>query len=75
MIDLMPTYRVGKFNPYLNYRWFSERQGNRRNSVQLPAYGVLSAGITGGVTPKLTLSVQASNLLNSAGILLFCCFA
>ena len=71
MVDLTPTYRIGKFSPYVNYRWFSERQGNRRNSVQLASYGVLNAGITGDVTPKLTVAVQATNLFNSAGILLF----
>ena len=71
IVDITPTLRVGKFSPYVNYRWFSERQGNRRNSIQLPAYGVLGAGITGDVTAKLTLAVQATNLLNSAGILLF----
>ncbi len=71
IVDITPTYRVGKFSPYLNYRWFSERQGNRRNSVQLAAYGVLSAGVSGALTSRLDLSIQASNLLNSAGILLF----
>lgn len=71
IVDITPTFRVGKFSPYLNYRWFSERQGNRRNSVQLAAYGVLSAGVSGALTSRLDLSVQVSNLLNSAGILLF----
>lgn len=71
ILDLTPTLTAGKFSPYINYRWFSERQGNRRNSVQLPAYGVLSAGITGDINRSLTFSAQVSNLLNSAGILLF----
>ena len=71
MIDVTPTYRVGKFSPYVNYRWFSERQGNRRNSAQLASYGVVSVGINGELTPKLSLSVQATNVLNGAGILLF----
>lgn len=71
MIDLTPSYRIGKLSPYVNYRWFSERQGNRRNSIQLPAYGILSAGISGELTPKLAFSAQVTNALNSAGILLF----
>ena len=71
MVDLTPSYRIGKFSPYVNYRWFSQRQGNRRNSIQLPAYGVLSAGISGDLTNKLSVSAQATNLLNSAGILFF----
>ncbi len=71
ILDITPTFHVGKFSPYLNYRWFSERQGNRRNSVQLAAYGVLSAGVSGDLTSKFNISVQTSNLLNSAGILLF----
>ncbi len=71
IIDLTPTYRIGRFSPYLNYRWFSERQGNRRNSIQLPAYGVLGAGIVGELTSRLLLAVQGSNLLNGAGVLIF----
>ena len=71
ILDITPSLRIGKFTPYINYRWFSERQGNRRNSIQLASYGVVNAGITGEITSKFTLSVQGSNLLNSAGILLF----
>ncbi|MCU0340012.1 MAG: TonB-dependent receptor, partial [Spirosomaceae bacterium] len=71
ILDFTPSYRIGKFTPYLNYRWMSERQGNRRNSVTLPAYGVVGLGVTGDLTSKLSLAVQASNVLNNAGILLY----
>jgi iron complex outermembrane recepter protein len=71
IIDITPSLKIGKFTPYVNYRWFSERQGNRRNSVQLASYGVVNAGITGDLTSKFSISVQGNNLLNSAGILLF----
>ena len=71
ILDITPSFRIGKFTPYLNYRWFSERQGNRRNTIQLASYGVLNAGISGDITSKFTLSVQGNNLLNSAGVLLF----
>ena len=71
ILDITPSLKIGKFTPYINYRWFSERQGNRRNSVQLASYGVVNAGITGDLTSKFSISVQGNNLLNSAGILLF----
>ena len=71
ILDVTPSYRLGKFTPYINYRWMSERQGNRRNSITLPAYGVLGLGITGDLTSKLSIAIQASNILNNAGILLF----
>lgn len=71
IIDITPSYKIGKFTPYINYRWFSERQGNRRNSVSLDAYGVLSAGVMGDITSKFSVAIQASNVLNSAGINLF----
>jgi iron complex outermembrane recepter protein len=71
ILDITPSLRVGKFTPYINYRWFSERQGNRRNSIQLASYGVVNAGVTGDLTSKFSISVQGNNLLNSAGILLF----
>ena len=71
MFDITPSYRIGKFSPYINYRWFSERSGNRRNTIVLPSYGVLGAGITGDLNSKVSVAIQANNLLNSAGILLF----
>jgi iron complex outermembrane recepter protein len=71
IIDITPSLKIGKFTPYINYRWFSERQGNRRNSIQLASYGVVNAGITGDLTSKFSVSIQGNNLLNSAGILLF----
>ena len=71
MFDITPSYRIGKFSPYINYRWFSERSGNRRNTIVLPSYGVLGAGITGDLNSKVSVALQANNLLNSAGILLF----
>ena len=71
ILDITPSLKIGKFTPYINYRWFSERQGNRRNSIQLASYGVVNAGVTGDLTSKFSISVQGNNLLNSAGILLF----
>ncbi|TAF26378.1 MAG: TonB-dependent receptor [Runella slithyformis] len=71
MIDVTPSYKIGKFSPYLNYRYFSKRMGNRRNTIELPAYGVVSAGIMADLSNHFNVSVQASNLLNSAGILLY----
>ncbi len=71
ILDITPSYRIGKFTPYINYRWFSERQGNRRNSVQLASYGVLSLGVTGDLNSKFSVALQVSNALNSAGINLF----
>ncbi len=71
ILDITPSYKIGKFTPYINYRWFSERQGNRRNTVQLASYGVLSAGVTGDLNARFSVAVQASNILNSAGINLF----
>ena len=71
ILDITPSLKIGKFTPYVNYRWFSERQGNRRNSIQLASYGVVNAGITGDLTSKFSVSIQGNNLLNSAGILLF----
>ena len=71
ILDITPSLKIGKFTPYINYRWFSERQGNRRNSIQLASYGVLNAGISGDLTSKFSISIQGNNLLNSAGLLLF----
>ncbi len=71
MIDLTPSYEIGKFAPYLNFRWFSKRMGNRRNTIELPAYGLLNGGIMFEASRRLRVALQGSNLLNSAGILSF----
>lgn len=70
MFDVTPSYKVGKFTPYLNYRYFGKRYGNRRNTIELPAYGVLSAGIMADIN-RFNFALQGSNLLNSTGILNF----
>lgn len=70
MFDITPTVKVGKFSPYLNYRFFGQRFANRRNTIELPAYGVLGAGIMAEFG-KLNVGIQGTNLLNSTGLLNF----
>ncbi|MBC6605930.1 TonB-dependent receptor [Hymenobacter sp. BT188] len=63
-------YSFKGFDVFANYRWFGERYANKRNTIQLPSYGVLFAGLGynfGGTLQGVQLRVQASNLLNTLG--------
>lgn len=67
LIDLTADYSVSGFNVFANYRYFGEQFANKRNTLKMPAYGLLFGGVS-YTLPKtgLRFSVQGSNLLNKA---------
>ncbi len=70
-LDLTPSYRLGIFDGYLNWRFTGERFANRRNTLTLPAFSQVNTGINARLNEHLRLSVHANNLLNSAGLMNF----
>ena len=70
MLDITPTVKFGKFSPYINYRYFGKRYGNRRNTIELDPYSVVGAGVMVEFS-KFNIGVQATNLFNSTGLLNF----
>ena len=63
-------YTLKGFDVFANYRWFGERYANRRNTIKLPSYGILFAGLGynfSGPLRGVEVRVQASNLLNARG--------
>ncbi|TDB64448.1 TonB-dependent receptor [Arundinibacter roseus] len=63
-------YQLGKLKPYLNWTYVGERYANRRNTVSLPSYSVLNAGISAKFGSVL-ITAMANNLLNGSGLVSF----
>ncbi|MEM9820049.1 MAG: TonB-dependent receptor [Bacteroidota bacterium] len=69
--ELTPSYRLGRHRVFASYRYLGERQANIANAFQLPAFGMLSAGIDSRITRQLNATLIINNLLNSAGLMNF----
>ena len=44
-LDLSPSWQMGPLNTYLNWRFTGERYANRRNTLTLPAFHQINAGL------------------------------
>jgi iron complex outermembrane recepter protein len=53
---------------YVNYRYIGGQYVDIANNVHLPGYGLLAAGITLDLTPKLNMNVSGQNLTNKIGL-------
>lgn len=71
MIDITPSYQFKNIKAYVNYRYTGKRWGNRRNTVELDAFGLLSAGISAQLTESLSLNVSGTNLAGTEALLLY----
>ncbi|QJX48907.1 TonB-dependent receptor [Hymenobacter taeanensis] len=65
-------YTRSGFTVFSNYRWFGKRYATKRNTIELPSYGVLYGGlgyVFGGenLLKGLEVRVQGANLLNKIG--------
>jgi catecholate siderophore receptor len=52
----------------VDYQYFGDRYSDAANSLELPAYDVLSANLRWSPMEKLTLYVRGENLLNEVGL-------
>ncbi|MBC7893426.1 MAG: TonB-dependent receptor [Sphingobacteriaceae bacterium] len=67
LLDFTADYSVKGFNVFANYRYFGKQFANKRNTLEMPAYGLLFGGAAYTIPGTgLRLSVQGSNLLNEA---------
>ncbi len=71
MLDITPSYQMGKVKIYANYRYTGKRWGNRRNTVELQGFGLLGAGVSVRFNENITLNVNGSNILDTQALLLF----
>jgi iron complex outermembrane recepter protein len=58
----------GRGRVYVNYRYIGGQYVDIANNVHLPGYGLLAAGITLDLTPKLNMNVSGQNLTNKIGL-------
>lgn len=66
-LDFTVDYTISKFNVYANVRYIGARQGNRRNTFELPAFAEFGAGASYQLN-NFKLAVQGINIFNSKGI-------
>lgn len=69
LADVAAAYRIGAAEVFGNYRYTGDRAANRPNTITIPGFAELSAGIGFGLGPT-RVTVQGSNLLNRQAILL-----
>lgn len=58
----------GRGRVYVTYRYIGSQYVDIANQLKLPGYGLLSAGLTFDITPKLNLNVSGQNLTNQIGL-------
>lgn len=71
MFDITPSYQLKNFRFYANYRYTGKRWGNRRNTVELDSFGLLSAGFSARLSESISVNVSATNLADTKALLLF----
>ncbi len=70
MVRLTPVYYFpgDRGRAYLTYSHFSERFSNDENTIELPSYDKLDAGIMFDLTEALTLQLVGDNLTDEVGL-------
>ncbi|MGB0931935.1 MAG: TonB-dependent receptor, partial [Chitinophagales bacterium] len=71
MIDITPSYQIKNIKLYANYRYTGKRWGNRRNTVELKGFGLLSAGVSARLNESISINVSGTNLAGAEALLLF----
>lgn len=67
MADFTAAYSYGVGNVFLNYRYTGERMANRPNTITIPAYSEVMAGI--GLTfNRFDIGIRTTNLFNTQAI-------
>jgi outer membrane receptor protein involved in Fe transport len=69
-ISFRPSYYLmdGDMNLFMEWQYIGERYQDLNNVQKLPAYEVLSLGLTYNVTDNLTLQLRGNNITNEIGI-------
>lgn len=71
MVDITPTYKFARLEVFMNWRYTGERQANRRNTIQLPGFHTINAGLSSKITKRVEASLSINNLFNVAGQMSF----
>lgn len=67
LADLTASYNVGAINLFVNYRYTGERMANRPNTVTIPGYDEVMAGI-GLSFQRVSLDIRGTNIFNTQAI-------
>jgi iron complex outermembrane receptor protein len=69
-VHLTPTASTpdGRGSAYVTVSYIGKRWGDLANTLQLDAYTDIAAGVSYKITPKMTLSVQGTNLTDRFSI-------
>lgn len=65
---ITPSYKVGKLNTFLSWRYVGKRAGNALETFYMPAYSQFDLGIAYQFTSHLSANVNVNNLFNGTGI-------
>jgi len=68
ILNFSPTYSVGKFYAFLTYQYTGDRYANTPNTFILRGYSQFDFGAGYTFGQHLGLTLNANNLLNSAGV-------
>ncbi|WP_183561594.1 TonB-dependent receptor [Mucilaginibacter sp. SP1R1] len=69
MLNVTPSYNVGKFFSFITWSYLGAREANVANAFQLPGFSQFNLGAGYDLTKKLQLSANINNLLNKYGVM------
>ena len=68
LFTIKPAYRKGPFSIFASYLSADDRFVDDANTIVLPSYEVIDAGVAFDITPDLTLELHGNNLTNEIGL-------
>jgi iron complex outermembrane recepter protein len=69
-VTITPSYLFPnkRGEAYVSYRWLGKIYSDLSNSLELPAYGVLSAGVSYNISDQLQAQLSVDNITNEIGL-------
>ncbi len=68
ILNITPTYAVGKFYAFLSYQYTGDRYANAPNAFILPGFSQVDLGAGYTVGKRLSLNLNINNATNSVGV-------
>jgi iron complex outermembrane recepter protein len=70
MVRLTPTlgFSEGRGRVFLTYTHVGDRPSNDENTIELPKYDKLDAGVLFDITPSMTVQLRGDNLTDEVGL-------
>ncbi|GAA3989925.1 TonB-dependent receptor [Mucilaginibacter dorajii] len=69
ILNITPTYDIGKFYSFITWSYLGARQANAANAFELPGFSQFNFGSGYHVTKALQLSFNINNILNKYGVM------